>query len=74
MATLTLIFKVKLVKKIYVIPCEYDNFWTIKNFSFKIDLCINHLKVSDFKKLVTLTLIFKVKLTFKLTKYLFWNY
>ena len=29
--------------KLCVIPCECDNFRTIRNFSFKLELCIDHL-------------------------------
>ena len=49
----TLTFKVKLalkLKKIGVIPCECDKFLTIRNFSFKLEMCINHLKGSDYLK------------------------
>ena len=39
------------------------------NFTFKLELCIDHLKVFGYsKKFVTLTLTFKVKLAFKLAK------
>ena len=40
----------------------------VKNFSFKLDLCIDYLHVSDFRKLVTLTI--KVKSAVKLATYL----
>ena len=31
--------------KICVIPCECNNFLTIRNFSFKLELCFDHLNV-----------------------------
>ena len=30
-----------------VIPCEHNNFWDVLNFIFKLEPCIDHIKVSD---------------------------
>ena len=30
-----------------VIPCEHDNFCDVSNFIFKLEPCIDHIKVSD---------------------------
>ena len=32
---------------VYVIPCEHDNFGGALNFIFKIEPCIDHIKVLD---------------------------
>ena len=29
-----------------VIPCEYDNFWGVLNFTFKLEPYFDHIKVS----------------------------
>ena len=34
---------------VYVIPCEHDNFWGVLNIIFKLEPCINHIKVLDEK-------------------------
>ena len=28
-------------------PCEHNNFLIVLNFTFKFELCIDHIKVSD---------------------------
>ena len=32
---------------VYVSPCECNNFLIILNFTFKLEPCINHIKVSE---------------------------
>ena len=64
-----LIFKAIMALKHLKLRFDFFNL-TILNFSFKLELSIDHLNVSDNLKIGDLTLIFKVKLAFILPIFL----